>query len=361
MNMKPKGGVIATAVALAAFMIGAAAAGSAGADTINLRLGSGHPQKALEYTKIGDSFFVPELIRRVKQATGDDVVVQQLHAGAIAKVKEVLETTRDGLLDIGLWVYPFEPTNAFLQSFNFYLPFNSSNATLTTLATRATFDKYPELRTVYEKNFNQKVLATVCVGNYGLGTNFAWSKFDDLKGHKIAGAGSNLNWIKGATPVSSNLNEAYQAIQSGVYEGYIIFPGSWFGFKLHEIGKNFMKTDFGTMAIIAMTVNLDRWNKLSPEVRDIMAQVAKEYEIATANECTAFGINGENKLLDAGVTVKQLSFDSKVAWCKAVADFPNRMAQDANKRGLPGTGVMKYYIETISKMGHEFPCEYKIE
>lgn len=359
--MKMKGKVTATAAALAALIIGVTATGGASADTLNLRMGSGHPLKAVEYTKIADSFFAPELVRRVKAATGDDVNIQQLHAGSVAKVKEVLETTRDGLLDIGLWAYPFEPTNAFLQGFNFYLPFNSSNPTLTTLATRATFDKYPGLRTVYEKKFNQKLLASVCVGNYGLGTNFAWDKFSDLKGHKIAGAGANLNWIVGATPVSSNLNEAYQSMQSGVYEGYIIFPGSWFGFKLHEVGKNFMKTDFGTMVVIAMTVNLDTWKKLKPEVRDIMTQLAKEYEIATANECTAFSINGERKLLDAGVAVKQLSQASKVAWCNAVADFPNRMAQDANGRGLPGSGVMKFYIETISDMGHEFPCEYKIE
>lgn len=355
--MKMKGKVTATAAALAALIIGVTATGGASADTLNLRMGSGHPLKAVEYTKIADSFFAPELVRRVKAATGDDVNIQQLHAGSVAKVKEVLETTRDGLLDIGLWAYPFEPTNAFLQGFNFYLPFNSSNPTLTTLATRATFDKYPGLRTVYEKKFNQKLLASVCVGNYGLGTNFAWDKFSDLKGHKIAGAGANLNWIVGATPVSSNLNEAYQSMQSGVYEGYIIFPGSWFGFKLHEVGKNFMKTDFGTMVVIAMTVNLDTWKKLKPEVRDIMTQLAKEYEIATANECTAFSINGERKLLDAGVAVKQLSQASKVAWCNAVADFPNRMAQDANGRGLPGSGVMKFYIETISDMGHEFPCE----
>jgi len=193
MKMKLNGRVIATAAALAALMIGAAAPRDADAGSVNLRLGSGHPQKALEYGKVAGEFFVPELIRRVKEQTGDDVNVQQLHAGAVAKVKEVLETTRDGLLDIGLWAYPFEPTNAFLQNFNFYLPFNSADPTLTTLATRQTFDKFPGLRTVYEKKFNQKLLASVCLGNYGLGTNFAWDKFSDLKGHKIAGAGANLN------------------------------------------------------------------------------------------------------------------------------------------------------------------------
>ena len=45
-----------------------------------------------------------------------------------------------------------------------------------------------------EKDFNQKWLGGACLGNYGMGTKFAWNEFKDLKGKKIISA------IKGIVP-----------------------------------------------------------------------------------------------------------------------------------------------------------------
>lgn len=354
-NLAKNFGICAISVAM-----GGTLAIPAAAESLSIRFGTGHPQNAVEYNIAAHEYFVPELKRRAKEA-GIDLEVQELYGGTVAKLTEVFEATRDGLLDIGVWGAVFEPTDAFLQAFNFYLPFNSPDAMVVTEASRRTFDKFPELRNVFEEKHNQKWLGMTCVGNYGLGTNFAWDTVEDLKGHKIAGAGANLNWIVGATPVASNLNEAYQAIQSGVYEGYIIFAGSWFGFKLHEVGKHFMKTDFGTMSIMAVTMNLDTWKKLSPEMQEIVQQTVIDYEQETAKICNQFSIDGEKKLIDAGVTVKQLADDQKTAWCELLRGWPNEMAKEAANRGLPGVEVMSYYVQTVGELGHKFPCEYPLD
>ena len=71
------------------------------AETFTLRLGSGHPVGALEYTKTAAEWFAPELKKRIESKTKHKVNIQELHAGQVAKVTEVLEATRDGLLDIG--------------------------------------------------------------------------------------------------------------------------------------------------------------------------------------------------------------------------------------------------------------------
>jgi TRAP-type C4-dicarboxylate transport system substrate-binding protein len=327
---------------------------------LSIRLGSGHPVQAVEYNIAATKFLAPELIRRAKEA-GVELQIQELHGGTVAKLNEVFEAVRDGLLDIGIWGLPFEPTDAFVQNFNFYLPFNSPDPHKVTSATRKTFDQFPELRTVYERRHNQKLLGVTCVGNYGLGTNFSWDKVEELKGKKIAGAGANLNWIVGATPVASNLNEAYQAIQTGVYQGYIIFPGSWYGFKLHEVGKHFMNTDFGAMAVMGVSMNLDTWKKLSPKLQQIVQDTVKEYEVETAKTCVDFSIRGEQQLKEAGVTVKQLSDAEKTAWCEQLKGWPNQMAQEAKRRGQPGPQVMAFYIKAIEEEGHKFPCRYEIQ
>lgn len=327
---------------------------------VSLRLGSGHPVQAVEYNIAATKYLVPEMIRRAKEA-GIELTVQELHGGTVAKLTEVFEATRDGLLDIGLWATVFEPTDAFLQNFNLYLPFNSPDPLKVTHATRKTFQQFPELTTVFEKKHNQKFLGIACVGNYGLGTRMDWNTVEDLKGKKIAGAGANLSWIAGATPVASNLNEAYQSIQSGVYDGYIIFPGSWHSFKLHEVGKHFMKTDFGSMMLSMVTINLDKWKSLPPALQKIIIEVTQQYELETAKICQDFSVTGEAALKAAGVTVKQLSDVEKNKWCEIIKDFPNSMAQEAAKRGLPGPQVMSFYIKTIEEMGHRFPCKYDIK
>lgn len=349
---------VSTTVLSAAALFGSVVSASS-QSSMSLRLGSGHPVQAVEYTLAAQNFLVPALIERAK-AAGVDLSIQELHGGTVARLTEVFEATRDGLLDVGLWAFAFEPTDAFVQSFNFYLPFNSPDPFKVTEATRATFDQFPELANVFEERHNQKLLGVTCVGNYGLGTSFDWDKVRDLQGRKIAGAGANLNWIVGATPVASNLNEAYNSIQSGVYDGYIIFPGSWYSFKLHEVGKHFMETDFGSMAIMAASVNLDTWNRMSPELQQIFIETVKEYEIETAKLCRDFSVTGEKQLIDAGVTVKQLSDEEKAAWCELLKDWPNQMAQEAAGRGLPGPQVMRFYINKIEELGHSFPCEYEI-
>ena len=74
---------------------------SVGAVEIKLRLGSGHPVGLLAYTKTAADWFAPELKKRIESRTKHTVKIQELHAGQVAKVTEVLEATRDGLLDIG--------------------------------------------------------------------------------------------------------------------------------------------------------------------------------------------------------------------------------------------------------------------
>ena len=76
-------------------------AGSLQAETFKLRIGAGHPP-VLPYTSQAKAFFVPEVIKRVKAQTGHDIVFTEAYGGSVAKLPEVLEATRSGLLDFGL-------------------------------------------------------------------------------------------------------------------------------------------------------------------------------------------------------------------------------------------------------------------
>ena len=79
----------------------------------------------------------------------------------------------------------------------------------------------------------------------------------DIKGQKIAGAGLNLKWLEfaGATPVQSSLVDAYTSMQTGVYNGWIMFPSGWVNFKLYEVGKFYTEIGFGAITWHGLTIN----------------------------------------------------------------------------------------------------------
>ncbi|MAK12600.1 MAG: hypothetical protein CMI73_02900 [Candidatus Pelagibacter sp.] len=341
------------------FLLGAAT--SSNAIEIKLRVGSGHPTGLLGYTKTAHEWFAPELKKRIESQTKHTVVIQELHAGQVAKVTEVLEATRDGLLDIGFTCLIFEPSNGFVNNFTLMVPFSSPDAKVVTKAAIKTYEKFPELTAYFEKDFNQKFLGGSCLNNYGIGTNFKWSKFSDLKGRKIAGAGINLDWIKGgATPVASNLNKAYQSIQTGVYEGYLSASPWWYAFKLNEVAPYYTKTDFGAQFFNSVSINMNTFKKLPKEVQAIIVQLGKEWAMVTAEVCAKNDAMGISKLKELGVDVSVISEKAKKAWAESLKDFPNKMAQELNKKGYRGSEILKFYMAELEKQGHKFPYKYKI-
>ena len=138
----------------------------------------------------------------------------------------------------------------------------------------------PELKKILEDKYNQVFLGVGSVGNYNLADHLPVGQGRAAqRQRKIAAAGPNIPWLKavGAIPVQSNLNEAYTSFQTGVYDGWVMFPDATVGFKLHEVAKNYTFTDFGAIPNVLITINKTTWRKLPKEVQDIMLDVGKEY------------------------------------------------------------------------------------
>ena len=77
-------------------------------------------------------------------------------------------------------------------------------------------------------------------------------------------------------------------MQTGVYNGWIMFPSGWVNFKLYEVGKYYTEIGFGAITWHGLTINTARWARLPKEVQDIMLEVAREYEAKTGT------VNEEN-------------------------------------------------------------------
>ena len=347
---------------LASALAGALASGAAIAADIKLRIASGHPP-ANTYVNLMQNFFVPEVTKRVAARTKHKVEFIEGYGGAMVKVADTLEGVQSGIIDVGGFCFCFEPSNLPLHAFQIMLPFGTMDPEKSVKLARAVYDKVPYMSEVFEKKFNQKLIGLIADNGYNLGTTFEWSKVADLKGQKIAGAGLNLKWLEyaGATPVQSSLPESYQAMKTGVYNGWIMFPSGYLNFKLYEVGKHYTEIGFGAITWHGLTINQATWKRLPKEVQAIIAEVGREYEARTGTVNRDAYPKQLAELKKHGTSVKQLPDSVRVDWANSLKGWPQEKATELDKQGLPASQVLKLALQEAEKLGHKWPVRYQVK
>lgn len=347
---------------LLAAALSAAAWGTAHAEDIRLRIASGHPT-ANTYVNLMQTFFVPEVTKRVAARTPHKVEFVEAYGGAMVKTSDTLEGVQSGIVDIGGYCFCFEPSNLPLHAFQVMLPFGTMSPEKSVKLARGIYDKVPYLSKVFEDKYNQQLIALAADNGYNLGTTFEWNNVSELKGRKLAGAGLNLKWLEfaGAVPVQSSLPEAYTAMQTGVYNGWIMFPSGWVNFKLHEVARHYTEVGFGAITWHGLTINKARFNRLPKDVQAIILEVGREYEARTGT------VNEENyakqiaQLKSIGVNVKSVPESVRLDWANSLRAWPQAQAADLDKQGLPASQVLKLTLDEAEKLGHKWPVRYEVK
>lgn len=352
----------ALATSLASFCMFSLSA-SLQADEFTLRIGSGHPNGPAVYVTDTATFFVPEVKARVAAETDHTIEFVEGYGGAIAGVAETLEAVQNGILDIGSYCICFEPAKLFLHNFPYYAPFGPQDSEQQMTAVRAVYDKTPWLTEVFEKDYKQVLLGLHGWDNYHLGTTDPWETVEDLKGVKIGGAGPNLPWLEfaGAVPVQSTLPDGYLSLQTGVYNGWLMFPSAYLGFKFYEPAPHYTQIGFGAMGVNALTMNARKLASLPEDVQKILREVGQAFEAQAGASLNARQVSGLEGLKEAGAKLKVLPEEARAGWAKSLAAFPGNQAKEADGRGLPGTEVMNNYLDAVAETGYEWPHSYVLK
>lgn len=349
--------------ALLSATILALGATAASADNITLRIGSGHPNGPTVYVSDVADFFVPEVVRRVAEETEHTVEFVEGYGGAIAGVAETLESVQNGILDIGAYCICFEPAKLFLHNFPYYAPFGPQDSAQQMSATRAVYDQVPWLTEQFTAEYDQVLLGLHGWDNYHLGTTNLWETVEDLQGVKIGGAGPNLPWLEfaGAVPVQSTLPEGYLSLQTGVYDGWLMFPSAYLGFRYYEPSPFYTLIGFGAMGVNALTMNQRSFDRLPDDVRQIIIEVGQAYEAQAGESLNARQASGLAGLAEAGAIINEIAPEVRSGWAESLATFPGLQAAEADGRGMPGTEVMQAYLEAVDATGYEWPFVYSLD
>jgi TRAP-type C4-dicarboxylate transport system substrate-binding protein len=351
-------GRYACAAAIAALLF---TANSADAATFKLKIGAGHPPAGLWVATLRE-VFMPRVAERVAKETPHKIEWTEAFGGSVCKLGECLEAIESGLIDIGDAHAPFEPAKMLAHNFAFFAPFGAPDPRVAAKAVREVYETTPALRKVLEDRYNQVFVAVGIVGNYGLITTFTWNTVADLKGHKIAAAGPNLPWLQGTgvVGVQSTLNEAYTSMQTGVYEGWVMFTDASMSFKLHEVSKQYVDMDFGCIGTPVITMNKDTWKDLPPEVQKIILDAGRDYNEAIGRITHEKQEAARNRMREAGLEVRIADPATKEAWAKALPNIPKLRFEEINKANMPGE-VVYNYIKALKAAGHKFPRDWEAE
>ena len=326
--------------------------GSAWSKTYKITVVAGHPPIFLWVTLCRD-YFIPEVDKRLAQAGGKHKIEwNQAYGGTIAKIGGALEAIEEGIADMGFVGTIFEAPKMPLHNVTYMTPFGTDNIFYVVDTIAELQKKIPQLAQEWSKH-NQIYLGGAALDTYGILTNFQVKTVDDVNGHKIAAPGPSANWLKGTggVPVASNLNEYYNGIKTGVFEGTLTFMTAASAIKVHEVAPYICMVNFGSQFAGGLSINQDVFDSFPSEVQKIFIEVGKEYNKKLAEAQAARASKAMQAMQQAGAKVMTLSDAERARWANKLPNVPMDWAKSMEKKGLPGKAMLKGYLDGLRSRG----------
>lgn len=324
--------------------------GSVSAKTYKITVVAGHPPIFLWVTLCRD-YFIPEVNKRLQEAGGKHKIEwNQAYGGTIAKIGGALEAIEEGIADMGFVGTIFEAPKMPLHNVSYMTPFGTDNIVYVVDTISELQDKIPQLAREWTRH-NQIYLGGAALDTYGVLTNFPVNSVDDVDGHKLAAPGPSANWLKGTggVPVASNLNEYYNGIKTGVFEGTLTFMTAASAIKVHEVAPYICMVNFGSQFAGGISINKDIFESLPPDVQKIFSAVGKEYTKKLAEAQAARANKAMETMKQGGAKIVYLSDTERARWAKKLPNVPMEWAASMEKKGLPGKAMLKGYLDGLRK------------
>ena len=352
--MKQRFALLALAAALAAGAFSAQAQ-----QVIKLTAAAGHPPAFL-WVKLLEEFYIPEVDKRLA-AAGNRHKVEWTKAwgGTLVKLGGESKGIADGVADLGFVSTVFEAPRFPLQNVSYFTPFGTDDLGLVTRTVAEMQKSIPAMADAWGKN-GLVYLGGAALDTYHLWTKLPVTKYEDLNGRKISAPGPAANWIRntGAVAVAGNLNSYYEDIKSGVSDGVIVFTTGAWGAKLHEVAPHITKVNFGAMFAGGIAINKSRFDRLPPEVQQVLREVGDAYsaEFAKAQGAAAGALM--QNMAGAGAKVADLSEAERKRWADALPHVAKTWSDDVTAKGMPGQQVLGAFMGGLARAGVKVPRDW---
>lgn len=226
----------------------------------------------------GNLWFIEELARR---SGGKFKIKDRFYSGALLKGADQIEGLGDGIADAGYVCSGYDLTRFPLAS-TAEMPYLTEKGDALAAAMNELYETYPPLKEEFHRN-NLELLAIESPSPMiiGVGKKVKIEKAADLEGLKIRAFGAYSDLIaRGGNIVSVfvEVSEIGSALQTGVVDGYSVLP-LWYPAAANfiPITTNIVSPGVGTYYSCNISMNLDTYNALDDDVKEIVGQLRKEF------------------------------------------------------------------------------------
>ncbi|KPQ07136.1 MAG: TRAP-type C4-dicarboxylate transport system, periplasmic component [Rhodobacteraceae bacterium HLUCCA12] len=324
---------------------------TAPAQSIDVTVVNGHPPIFLWVKHLSETF-IPT-VDAALEGSGHSINWSEAYGGSLAAVGGELEAIEDGLAQVGAMPTVFLPNELPLQNVSYNTPFGPSDPQVVMDALAELHDTVPGMVESWHEYDAEYLGGGFALDNYLLMTTFPVESIEDLEGRRIGAPGPAVNWVEGtgAVGVSGNLTTYYNDIETGVFEGAIVFPTAAAPARLHEVAPHVTVTDFGAQYAGALVANRT-WFAEQPEaVQQALREGAEAYTEAYLAEQAERVAAAMDTIAADEDRLHVLDPEERRRWAEALPDIAGAWAENADERGLPGTEVLDAYIEAVTEAG----------
>jgi TRAP-type C4-dicarboxylate transport system substrate-binding protein len=230
-----------------------------------------------EDSVVGDAYrwWESELDKRTNGA----VKIEWHWNNSLVVMPEMLEAVTAGVADMGNFTCPYFGNVFALHGALDSIILFSDKPLAWLKANEALDNEIPEAAAEWEKAGLVR-LKSWGPFNYHMSCIKPVRTLADFKGIKIRATGPiNPVILKaaGAVPVGFTHNELYDALTKGTVDGSLTDYDLMFRFKEAEITPYVTRLSIGANPMLSTAINMNAWNKLSPEVQQVFMDLRDEF------------------------------------------------------------------------------------
>ena len=117
---------------------------------------------------------------------------------------------------------------------------------------------------------------------------------------------------------------------------------------------------FGSMTWHGLTINQDTYNELPDDFKEILHEVAADFEQQTGI-VNAAEYDRLVEDLRSKITVTEIDPAVRKEWAQSLAEWPQTLVDELEAQGLPARQVLSLVVERAEANGYEWPVRYEIK
>lgn len=288
--------------------------------------------------------------KEIEKRSNGQVKCEFYWAQSLLKAVDSLKGTSAGIADVSVDVAAYHPTDTPFATVG-ELGYLTSKVDAPAKAMTDLYNEIPAFRDQFERHNVKVMFFEPFVPNI-MGFTKQVRTLEDLKGMKIRALGL-LNEVVaklGGTPLAIPIPELYEAVSRGVIEGFTgLGINGIKGFKLHEVAKYYLDPGYGNYTTFTIIFNMDKWNSLPPNIRNIIQEVNDEAIEMFIDLYAKEDMRFVEPVIKAGCDFYTLPSDEVKRWkSRVVPDIWNSWVEKHKKYG-PAQEIFDRYMELVKK------------